>query len=191
MKVIVGLGNPGREYQQTRHNVGFDVLAALAERHGGGKPKQKFDAELVDIMHGDEKLLLVAPMTFMNLSGRAARQVATFYDTPHEDILVICDDMNLDTGRLRLRASGSAGGQKGLADIIRHLGTEAVPRLRIGIGRPPGRMQGSDYVLGKFTKSEREIMEPAILDAADAVERWASEGIQLAMNTVNASSDDD
>lgn len=189
MKVIVGLGNPGRQYQGTRHNVGFEVLAALADRHGGGKPKAKFDAELVDIQVGDEKLLLVAPMTFMNESGRAARQVVTFYDVPAEDVLVLCDDMDLDTGRLRLRATGSAGGQKGLADIIRHLGTQKVPRLRIGIGRPPGRMKGSDYVLGRFSKSEREAIDPAILDAADGVERWATEGILLAMNTVNASPD--
>lgn len=191
MKLIVGLGNPGAKYRQTRHNVGFEVLAELARRHGGGKPKVKFDAELVDVQYAGEKLLLVAPMTYMNESGRAARQVSQFYDVPAEDLLVICDDMNLETGRLRLRASGSAGGQKGLADIIRHLGTEDVPRLRIGIGQPPGQMSGSDYVLGKFTKPQREEIDPAILNAADGVERWVNDGIQLAMNTVNASSGDD
>lgn len=186
MKIVAGLGNPGSRYRQTRHNVGFEVVARLSDRHGGGKPKRKFDAELVDVVIGTEKVLLVAPMTYMNESGRAVRQVVAFYDEPLEGLLVVCDDMNLETGRLRLRASGSAGGQKGLANIIAQLGTEEFPRLRIGIGRPPGRMQPTDYVLGRFTANERGEIDAAIARAADGVELWVREGITSAMNEINA-----
>lgn len=189
MKIVVGLGNPGTQYQKTRHNVGFLVVAELAKRHGGAAPRGKFDAEMVDVFIGGEKVLLVAPMTYMNDSGRAVSQFVSFHDLPPEDLLVVCDDMNLETGRLRLRGSGSAGGQKGLADIIRRLGTEEFPRLRIGIGRPPGRMSATDYVLGKFSKDEAEIVDDAVLRAADGIESWLASGLQTAMNTVNAASE--
>ena len=186
MKVIVGLGNPGRKYQKTRHNVGFEVVAELAARHGGGKPKNRFEAEIVDISIGSEKSWLVAPQTFMNNSGRAVRQIADFFDVLPEDILVVCDDLNLETGRLRQRPGGSAGGQKGLLDIIQRLGTESIPRLRIGIGRPPGQMSASDYVLRRFNSGEVEAIEHAIVIAADGIERWVTEGLDAAMNFVNA-----
>jgi PTH1 family peptidyl-tRNA hydrolase len=145
---------------------------------------------MVDVFVGAEKVLLVAPMTYMNDSGRAVSQFVSFHDLPPEDLLVVCDDMDLETGRLRLRGSGSAGGQKGLADIIRRLGTEDIPRLRIGIGRPPGRMSATDYVLGRFSKDEAEIIEQAILRAADGVESWLTAGLQTAMNAVNAPADE-
>jgi len=190
MKVVVGLGNPGARYRSTRHNVGFAVVRELAVRHGGGNPKCKFDAELVDVHLGSEKLLLVAPLTYMNESGRAVRQVVSFYDLPPDNLLVVCDDINLDTGKLRLRRSGSAGGQKGLDHILRQLGTQDVPRLRVGIGQPPGRMDASDYVLGKFTPAQQEIIESAIQSAADGVEIWMRDGIDAAMNRVNASPDE-
>lgn len=190
MKIVVGLGNPGLQYRRTRHNIGFEVLAKLSDRYDGGKPRQKFDAELVEVNIGGEKTLLLAPATYMNESGRAVRQAAAFYDESPENLLVVCDDMNLDTGRLRLRASGSAGGQKGLANIIQHLGTEEFARLRVGIGRPPGKMDASNYVLGKFTANEREEVDPAVERCADGVELWIREGVAAAMNAVNAPLDE-
>lgn len=186
MKVVVGLGNPGAKYRNTRHNIGFSVLAELANRHGGGKPKTRFEAEIVDVTIGSEKTWLVAPQTYMNLSGRAAGQIVGYYDLSPEDLLVVCDDLNLETGRLRMRPTGSAGGQKGLLDIIRHVGVESVPRLRIGIGRPPGQMNSADYVLRRFNSSETDEMQHAVMLAADGVEKWVTSGLEAAMNSVNA-----
>ena len=185
MKFVVGLGNPGLKYRGTRHNIGFDVLAELARRHGGSKPSLKFDAELVEVFVG-EKVLLVAPQTYMNLSGRAVRAVVDFYQTTVADLLVVCDDINLDCGRLRLRPGGSDGGQKGLRDVINRLGTEEFARLRIGIGQPPGRMDATAWVLSRFRPEERETIDDAILRAADGVELWLRDGLDAAMNRVNA-----
>ena len=186
MKLVVGLGNPGDRYRKTRHNVGFEVVGELANRHHADKPKQKFDAELTEIFYNDEKILLIAPLTYMNESGRSVAPCVSFYDLELEDLLVVCDDLNLDTARLRLRGGGSFGGQKGLQNIIQRLGTEDFARLRIGIGRPPGRMEASDYVLGRFSKDEREDVDDAVLRAADGVELWIREGTEAAMNHLNA-----
>ena len=186
MKLVVGLGNPGRRYENTRHNVGFEVLAELASRHGQLKPKIKFESEVVEIMVGGEKTLLIAPQTYMNASGRGVRQFVSFYQHPIEELVVICDDMNLNLGQLRLRGSGSAGGQKGLNDIIQRLGSNQIPRLRIGIGRPPKFMDATDYVLGRIGKSERDILDETIRSAADAVETWIADGLASAMNRFNA-----
>ena len=191
MKVVVGLGNPGLQYQRTRHNVGWEVLAELARRHGSERPKIKFDAEIVEILISGEKVLLVAPQTYMNASGRSVQPLVAFYQLPLDELLVVCDDFNLETGRLRLRPSGSAGGQKGLADIIQRLGTEKFARLRIGIGRPPGRMNAADYVLSRFRSDEVEPMKLATVLAADGVEHWVRDGLQAAMNRVNAPAGDD
>lgn len=186
MKLVVGLGNPGRQYQKTRHNVGFDVLAELARRFAPGEtPSTRQNAELLDIRIDNEKVLLVAPQTFMNLSGQAVQPLVAFYDLLRVDVLVVCDDLNLELGQLRFRASGSAGGQKGLAHICQQLGSQVVPRLRIGIGRPPQFMNAADYVLGKFSGDERAEMDFAIPSAADAVETWVQSGIQEAMNKFN------
>ena len=190
MKVVVGLGNPGREYEHTRHNVGFQVTAELARRHGASRPRLRFDAEIAEVSLGTQKLLLVRPQTFMNASGRSVRQLVDFYQLPLSDLLVVCDDLNLDVARLRLRPSGSAGGQKGLVDIIRHLGTEEFSRLRLGIGRPPGKMRGTDYVLARFPAEEAKDIEHAVLEAADGAEIWAERGLDAAMNRVNAPSDE-
>jgi PTH1 family peptidyl-tRNA hydrolase len=185
MKVLVGLGNPGKKYEGTRHNVGFEVVAELACRHGASKPKIKFEAEIAELTVADQKLLLVAPQTFMNASGRSVRQVADFFQVAASDLLVVCDDINLPLGQLRIRRSGSSGGQKGLENIIQHMGTPAVPRLRIGIDRPaPGR-DSADYVLDRFRKSEQEAIDIAIRTAADAVATWVAEGIDRAMNRYN------
>jgi peptidyl-tRNA hydrolase, PTH1 family len=188
MKAVIGLGNPGPNYSGTRHNVGFEVLAELARRQGATRPAVKFEAEILELMLGGGKLLLVAPQTYMNNSGRSVRKLVDFYQLTPEDLLVVCDDLNLDAGRLRMRPSGSAGGQKGLDDIIRRLGTQDFCRLRIGIGRPPGRMQATDYVLQRFREDERELMKVAVALAADGVEIWCQQGVEAAMNRVNAPS---
>src|SRR5215510_12447315 len=137
MRVVVGLGNPGRQYQGTRHNVGFDVLDGLASAPGAGRCRSQFSALVVELMEGNEKILLVKPETFMNLSGRSVRQVLDFYQVPAADLLVVCDDINLPLGKLRFRARGSHGGHNGLRDIQNHLGTAEYARLRVGVGAPP------------------------------------------------------
>ncbi|MFK7817647.1 MAG: aminoacyl-tRNA hydrolase [Planctomycetaceae bacterium] len=185
MKVVVGLGNPGSKYQNTRHNVGFEVVGELAKRFVADGPKVQFESEVCEIRIDGTKILLVAPQTFMNLSGRAVGKLCDFYKLEPAAFAVVCDDLNLPTGRLRWRAKGSAGGQKGLLDITRHLGTQDIARLRIGIGRPPGRQNPADFVLGKFNKSEREEMDISVAEAADSVELWVREGVVSAMNRFN------
>lgn len=186
MKLVVGLGNVGRKYEQTRHNVGFQVLGELARRHGTAGPKNQFQGETVEATLGGHKTLLLAPHTLMNRSGSSVRAACDFFKLPLDDLLVVADDFHLDRGRLRLRSQGSAGGQKGLADIIRALGSDAWARLRVGIGTPPPQWDAADYVLGKMTGNERTEMELACQRAAEAVEVWAREGIQVAMNRYNA-----
>lgn len=185
MKIVVGLGNPGQKYAGTRHNIGFEVLGELARRWQGGKSRTRFDAELFEIICRREKVLLVAPQTFMNLSGRCVQPILKFYHASLDDVLVVCDDMNLPTGQLRLRAAGTAGGQKGLADIIKMMGSDAIPRLRFGVGRPPGQMDAADYVLGQFRRDEQEVIDVALQQAADAVETWVNDGLTSAMNRFN------
>ena len=186
MKVVVGLGNPGPKYQHTRHNVGFAVLSELARRNAAPAPRSRFESEVAEFQSGDDKVLLVAPQTLMNLSGRAVHLVVSFFQLPLENVLIVCDDLNLETGRLRLRPGGSAGGQKGLKNIIDQLGTETFARLRIGIGRPPGRVSSTDYVLSRFRGEEREAIDGAIVLAADGVEQWIGHGLSAAMNLINA-----
>jgi peptidyl-tRNA hydrolase, PTH1 family len=181
----VGLGNPGKEYEQTRHNVGFDVLKELSHRWHGSAQKRRFQADVAEIVLGSEKVLLVAPQTYMNLSGQSVSQVVNFYQVPLEDLLVVCDDMNLPVGKLRLRGQGSAGGQKGLKNIIDALSSDAVPRLRLGIGRPPGQKDAVNHVLSRFRAEEAETYELAVKLAADGVEIWAREGLSAAMNQIN------
>jgi PTH1 family peptidyl-tRNA hydrolase len=186
MKVIVGLGNPGKKYEGTRHNIGFDLLAELNRRWKVPRPREKFEALLAEVPVGSEKVVLLAPQTFMNLSGQSVRQVRDFYHLQPADFLVICDDLNLPVGRLRLRPGGSSGGQKGIQNIIQHLGTEEFPRLRIGVGRPPGDRNAADYVLDHFHKSELPLVDQAILLAADCCDCWLAEGVAAAMNRFNA-----
>lgn len=187
MKLIAGLGNPGPRYRGTRHNIGFEILDAFANRHFFPAAKSRFDGLVTDhSLHG-EKVILLAPQTFMNASGRSIRQCVDFYKVENDDVMVVVDDMNLDVGRLRMRASGSAGGQKGLADTIRHLGTDRISRLRVGVGRPPGRMAASDYVLQRFPDNDRQLVDVCIQEAVDGLEHWIRNGIEQAMNLVNPS----
>jgi len=185
MKLIVGLGNPGRQYAGTRHNVGFDVLQLLGRRLYVDRWKSQFEADIADGRIGDERVLLLAPTTYMNLSGRAVKSHLVFHKATADGVLVICDDLNLPSGKLRLRGSGTAGGQKGLQNIVDQLGTTQVARLRIGIGRPPAPIDPSDYVLGKFSAEERPGIDAACCSAADAVETWVLSGLQAAMNKFN------
>lgn len=186
MKLIVGLGNPGRQYAGTRHNVGFDVLQVLSRRLNVDRWKSQFEAEVADGRIGDEKVLLVAPTTYMNLSGRAVKAHLGFHKATAADVLVICDDLNLPSAKLRLRATGTAGGQKGLQNIVDQLGTIQIARLRLGIGRPPAPIDPADYVLGKFSAEERVGIDTACATAADAAEVWVTKGIEAAMNQFNS-----
>jgi len=188
MKIVIGLGNPGDKYVGTRHNVGFDVLAELGKRWGFSRPKSRFEAEFTEIACGVEKLLLVAPQTFMNLSGRSVHQFARFFQIPLVDLLVVCDDLNLRLGQLRMRPSGSAGGQKGLSSILTCLGSEEIPRLRLGVGRPPPDWDPADYVLSRFRKEELGQIDEAISRAASCIEVWAKDGMTIAMNLFNGES---
>jgi PTH1 family peptidyl-tRNA hydrolase len=189
MKLVVGLGNPGKKYAGTRHNVGFDVLTELVRRTSAPPPKNRFQADVVETRLAGAVTLLLAPLTYMNKSGDAVGAAIDFYKLPLEDLLLVCDDFNLPLGRLRARAKGSAGGQKGLADTIRRLGTEEFPRLRFGIGPVPDRWDPADFVLGKFRSEEMQTVQLAINQAADAVETWIRDGLPACMNQYNASSD--
>ena len=185
MKLVVGLGNPGRKYQDTRHNIGFHVLAELASKFGTGGVKTKFHGEVVEASLGGVKALLLSPTTYMNCSGVSVQAAKAFFKIPDDDLLVVCDDLNLPVAKLRFRARGSAGGQKGLADIIRCLATEEFSRLRIGVGTPPPGWSRPDYVLSKFTKEEIDDVDRAAREAAEAVALWAREGVDICMNRYN------
>jgi PTH1 family peptidyl-tRNA hydrolase len=188
MKVVVGLGNPGSKYHGTRHNVGYAVIDSLAAGPGVGRFLDRFQAEVAEWMTGSEKVLLVKPATFMNLSGRAVRQVVDFYQLPLPELLVVCDDVNLPLGKLRFRSKGSAGGHNGLRDIQSHLGTGDYSRLRIGVDAP-GQEDMVDHVLSRFKPGERVVIEDAVALAAQAVEVWVREGIQVCMNQYNGKGD--
>lgn len=185
MKIIAGLGNPGRKYEGTRHNIGFVVLAKLAAKCGDGSVKARFRGEVMEGKVGAEKVLLLSPLTYMNLSGESIREAKDFYKVDAADILVVCDDFSLPVGKLRIRPKGSSGGQKGLANAIKHLGTEEIPRLRFGIGPPPENWDVADYVLSKFAKDEKKEVEQAVESAAQAVMDWVTHGTHECMNRYN------
>ncbi len=186
MKVIVGLGNPGVEYERTRHNAGFMALDRLADRHAvGGVPRGRFHALTLDADVKGERCLLMKPTTYMNRSGLAVGEAIRFFKLdPSEDLLVIVDDVALPAGAIRVRARGSAGGHNGLDDIQRALGDDAYARIRIGVD-PPGMARQRDYVLGRFSPDQVDRVEPALEKAADAAEQWATSGVTDAMNKFN------
>lgn len=199
MRLIVGLGNPGKEYEGTRHNIGWEVIDRLARRFAwiatdaefNRVSREKFDGlcmdESVPVHSGStEKVMLLKPTTFMNLSGKSVQQAMAFYRLAPAEIMVILDDLALPCGKLRIRKGGSSGGHNGLKDIERVLGTDEYPRLRIGIDPPPVRIPGRDYVLGRFTAEQRKLMDPAVDRASNAIVAWMNDGIVTAMNRFNA-----
>ena len=184
MRLVVGLGNPGAEYAGTRHNVGFEVIALLSRRHGIAVQKRGFQAVYGEGNIAGERVILVRPMTFMNLSGSAVAAIARYYKVEPNDMVVILDEVALAPGQLRLRYQGSAGGHNGLANIIQMTGTSEIPRIRIGVGAArPGQLVG--HVLSRFPQAEIPIMEEAYNRAADAVETALKEGFEAAMNRFN------
>lgn len=190
MKLIVGLGNPGREYRETRHNVGFMVVDEIARRHGltwAMAPAQVPDA-FVAKKFGADPVLLAKPLTFMNRSGDAVASLARYYGIAPADVLVVVDEVALPFARMRARARGSAGGHNGLRSVIERLGTQEFPRVRLGVGRGDGRRDLADHVLSTFEADERAGLESFIARAADAAELFAAEGIQKVMNAYNADS---
>jgi len=185
--LIVGLGNPGPKYAANRHNVGFHCLDWLAAAHDLTFDRRQKKAHVaLDSIHG-RRVVLAKPQTFMNESGRAAVPLARFYKAPPERMLVVYDDLDLPLGALRLRPEGSSGGHKGMRSIIEQLGGRDFPRLRIGIGRPPGRMDPAAYVLQDFSAQERPLLEETLERAVAAIETWLMEGIETAMNRYNQS----
>jgi len=185
MKLIVGLGNPGGKYKDTRHNVGFEVAARLAKKFATAAPRAKFQGEIVEATIAGQKALLLTPLTYMNASGASVLATRDFYKIENENLLIVCDDFALPLGKLRLRAKGTSGGQKGLEDILRRLGTEDVARLRIGVGiLPPGR-DAAGFVLSRFTKEEQPEIAEAIERASEAAVAWVELGLATAMNKYN------
>ena len=185
MYLIVGLGNPGKQYDMTRHNIGFHAIDYIADKYGAKLTKLKFKAVYGEATISGEKVYLVKPQTYMNLSGDSVGEMAQFYKIPPENIIVINDDISLDVGRIRVRPKGSAGGHNGIKSIIAHLGTQEFPRVKVGVGEKPARMDLADYVLGHFSKEEQATMDDAVKEAADAVCEIVNVGIAQAMNDHN------
>jgi PTH1 family peptidyl-tRNA hydrolase len=187
MKLIVGLGNPGREYRDTRHNVGFMVVEEIARRYAlswSQAPSQVPDAFIAK-RYGTDPMLLAKPLTYMNLSGSAVAALSRYYDVPVGDLLVVVDEVALPFGKLRARARGSAGGHNGLKSVVERLGTTEFARLRLGVGRGDDRRDLADHVLSIFERSERAELESFVARAADAAEMFVAEGIEKVMNRYN------
>lgn len=186
MYIIVGLGNPGREYENTRHNIGFDVIDILAEEENISVIEKKHKAIIGKGIVAGQKVILAKPQTFMNLSGESVRELVDYYKIDEEtELIVISDDISLDIGAIRIRVKGSAGGHNGLKNIIRHLGKENFSRIKMGVGDKPKGYDLSDYVLGHYTKMEREIMNKSAKKAAEAIRVLMTHGAQDAMNLYN------
>ncbi len=186
MYIIVGLGNPGKQYERTRHNSGFEVLDRLAERYDIPVTERKHRAFCGRGMIEGQKVMLVKPQTFMNLSGESVKSAVDFYQTGPDRLIVVYDDVSLNPGQLRIRRAGSAGGHNGIKNIIAQLGTQEFLRVKVGVGAKPERMDLADYVLSHFSKGEWEIMEEAFQEAAEAVRVMIADGADAAMNRFNA-----
>ena len=185
MYIIAGLGNPDGRYENTRHNVGFEVIDILADRMGICADEKKHRALCGRGVLEGQKVILLKPQTFMNLSGESVRAAADFYKVEPENILVIYDDVSLEPGQLRIRGKGSAGGHNGIKNIIAHLGTQEFPRIKVGVGEKPGSMDLADHVLSRFSKGEQEMMDQAFREAAEAAAAVIGQGIDAAMNHFN------
>jgi len=188
--LIVGLGNPGREYRDSRHNIGFSVVDALARHFGLNFSRLESDALLVKLTLADLRLYLAKPQTYMNNSGRSVGTLSRFYKIEPQHVLVISDDLDLPLGKIRLRPGGGSGGHKGLQSIIQHLGTDQFPRLRIGIGRPANAQDPADYVLQRFREIETAELEITLAESCDCILTFLQDGIDMAMNRYNTGSAD-
>lgn len=183
MFLIVGLGNPGDQYRNTRHNVGFDIIDLMSEKYNIGVNRIKFKGMYGEGSIAGEKVILLKPQTYMNLSGESVREAVTFYKIPNERILVIYDDISLELGRIRLRLQGSAGGHNGIKNIIAHLSNDLFPRIKVGVGQP--REDLVNHVLTRFSKEEHSIVEKSFQAATEAAEAVIKSGIEEAMNKFN------
>ncbi|OQY90681.1 MAG: aminoacyl-tRNA hydrolase [Anaerolineae bacterium UTCFX1] len=188
--LLIGLGNPGREYANTRHNFGFMAIDRLAVRLNAQGMKVQSKAIVTSAIYQDHKLILAKPQTFMNLSGQSVQGLAHFYKIPNENLMILSDDLDLPFGTIRIRASGGPGGQRGLSSILEKLGTKDVPRMRLGIGRPPGRMDPADYVLQNFSRDDLKSLSELLDRAADAALEFVVNGLNAAMNKFNGDARD-
>ncbi len=185
LAMVVGLGNPGDKYRGTRHNIGFDCIDRLHARLGKPTLQSKFESQFARGTISGRDVCLVWPLTYMNNSGRCVSQIARFYKVDVENILVVCDDLSLPLGKLRIRKSGSSGGQKGLENIIQSLGSTEVPRLRIGIDPTPEHWDTADYVLSRFSTNDRALVDESLARAEAGILVWLEAGIEAAMNQFN------
>ena len=183
--LIIGLGNPGREYKDTRHNIGFMLIDHIAVRLNARGMKLQSKAIVISALHEERKIILAKPQTFMNLSGQSVQGLLHFYKIPFENLLVAHDDLDLPFGTIRIRPTGGPGGQRGMASTIEQLGTKDFPRLRLGIGRPPGRMDAKDYVLQDFSKDDMKLLPEVLERGVDAALTFVTHGLNKAMNQFN------
>jgi peptidyl-tRNA hydrolase, PTH1 family len=188
--LLIGLGNPGREYANTRHNFGFMLIDRLAVRLNARGMKVQSKAIVMNGQYEERKLILAKPQTYMNLSGQSVQGLVHFYKLPLTNVMILSDDLDLPFGTIRIRASGGPGGQRGLSSILDRLGTKDVPRLRLGIGRPPGRMDPSNYVLQSFSRDDLQAISEILDRAADATLEFVQNGLNSAMNKFNGDSRD-
>jgi PTH1 family peptidyl-tRNA hydrolase len=185
MYIIVGLGNPEEEYSGTRHNMGFDVINAIAEKHKIQVNKNKFNSLYAKSNIEGQEVILVKPQTYMNLSGISVREIANFYKTKKKEIIIIYDDMDIKQGTIKIRKQGSSGGHNGVKSVIENLGTEEIQRIRVGIGKEERKEDKIKYVLGHISKEDRRILDEGIIKARDAIEEILRNGIDKAMNKYN------
>jgi len=183
--LLIGLGNPGREYKDNRHNVGFMLIDRIAVRLNARGLKVQSRAIVTSAMYEERKLILTKPQTYMNLSGQSVQGLVHFYKIPLTNVMILSDDLDIPFGTIRIRAAGGPGGQRGMSSIIESLGTKDFPRLRIGIGRPPGRMDPANYVLQNFSRDEIKTLSEVLDHAAEAVFAFVTEGLNKAMNEFN------
>lgn len=185
MKLIVGLGNPGMQYAATRHNIGFEAIDTIAELNHISLNKSKFKAIIGEGTIGSERVVLMKPQTYMNLSGEAISACKSWYKIDANDIIIVYDDVTLEVGQLRIRKTGSAGGHNGIKSIICHLGGDAFPRVKVGVGEKPPGWNLADYVLGRFSEEDMKVLAPRLKDVSEAVEMIVKKDVDTAMNNYN------
>lgn len=183
--ILIGLGNPGREYANTRHNFGFMLIDRIAVRLNARGMKVQSKAIVMTAQYEERKIILAKPQTFMNLSGQSVQGLVHFYKIPLEQVMILSDDLDLPFGTIRIRSAGGPGGQRGLSSILDKLGTQQVPRMRLGIGRPPGRMEPAAYVLQNFSREDAQSLSEVLDRAADAALEFVAAGLNTAMNKFN------